>query len=482
MKKLHRLHFFGKTTLIKKLLAFYLVIVASTFYFMIAVGRNYVVDQVREETAVSLQGAAERLIKSSLNSKSYTTEDILALRPEFEIAAESSNCQILVIDVLGEVILDTGRSPSDTDFNVIKTRNNRFLHESVSYDNSIGGYLSTPSLCVNKPLRQSNSFSGYLIFAQSNNIVDSRANFYYGILATVYYIMIGLLLLTYVGIFFFCFVPLKKLRLGCKDFGIRRDNPPIDIHSHDEYGELADTLNVIGAELCKFDEYQRKFLSNISHDFRSPLTSIRGYLQAMQDGVIPPEDQPDTIRILLSETDRLTKLTNEIIELNSFDRDNTFLSVSSFDIHAMIRDTSAALAGLARGRDIVFEHEFTSGDELFVDGDKQKIHQVLFNLMENAVKFSSSNSTVFVRTRIKKNKAFISVRDTGIGIPKDDIERIWDRFYKSDLSRGKDKSGSGLGLSICKEIMAAHKQNIDVVSTEGAGTTFTFTLPVSCPI
>ncbi|MBR0119728.1 MAG: HAMP domain-containing histidine kinase, partial [Eubacterium sp.] len=247
-----------------------------------------------------------------------------------------------------------------------------------------------------------------------------------------------------------------------------------------------------------FDEYQRKFLSNISHDFRSPLTSIRGYLQAFKDGVIPPDETDKYIDIIISETDRLTKLTNQIIDLNNYDKDNILLDISSFDIHETIHRSIDTLQGLALKRHIGFNTDLYSemssegttqvvagnsgkyvGEPLYVDGDQEKIHQVLVNLMENAIKFSYEDTIIHIRTSVKKNKVFISVRDTGIGIPKDDLNSIWDRFYKSDHSRGKDKSGTGLGLSICKEIITAHKETIDVVSTEGAGSTFSFRLPLS---
>jgi signal transduction histidine kinase len=108
-----------------------------------------------------------------------------------------------------------------------------------------------------------------------------------------------------------------------------------------------------------------------------------------------------------------------------------------------------------------------------------KIQQVLHNLIDNAVKFSHNNSSISIETRIKNEKVLISVKDTGIGIPADSIKKIWDRFYKTDLSRGKDKKGTGLGLSIVKEIIQAHQENINVVSTEGVGTEFIFTLPIS---
>ena len=478
-KKKRKLHIFGKTTLIKKILAFYLVIVTVSLYFMLAVGRTYIYRQVEDETTASLEQAADRLVRSSLIGISYDEDTLKSLRPSFEVAAQAAGCQILIIRESGEIILDTERETKEPYYNVVDHGEAAFLHKIASTDYTIGGYLGAPCLCVTTPLRHNTPFQGYLIFAHANSIISGRADFYYNILATVYYIVIGLLLLTYIGLYFFCFVPLKKLRAGSKDFAIGRDNPPIIIHSNDEYGEMAQTLNVLGQELSKFDDYQRKFLSNISHDFRSPLTSIRGYLQAFKDDVIPPEETSKYLDILISETDRLTKLTNQIIDLNSYDKDNILLSVSSFDIHDTIRQAIDALDGLAMKRRIAFRTDFAVDGPLYVDGDPEKIHQVLYNLMENAVKFSFEDTLIYVRTTVKKGKAFLSIRDTGIGIPKDDIGNIWDRFYKSDLSRGKDKSGTGLGLSICKEIISAHKETIDVVSTEGAGSTFSFRLPLS---
>ena len=120
-----------------------------------------------------------------------------------------------------------------------------------------------------------------------------------------------------------------------------------------------------------------------------------------------------------------------------------------------------------------------TGDELYVYADVGKIQQVLYNLLDNAIKFSHQDSVIKVETSVKNSKLFISVKDTGIGIPKADQKLIWDRFYKSDLSRGRDKKGTGLGLSIVKEIINCHEEHINVISTEGAGSEFIFSLPLS---
>ena len=120
-----------------------------------------------------------------------------------------------------------------------------------------------------------------------------------------------------------------------------------------------------------------------------------------------------------------------------------------------------------------------SGHELYVKADMEQIQQVLYNLLDNAIKFSNDDSSIQIETTVKIGKVFVSVKDHGTGIPKESLNKIWDRFYKIDTSRGKDRKGTGLGLSIVKEIINAHNQNIDVISTEGVGTEFIFTLEKS---
>ena len=152
-----------------------------------------------------------------------------------------------------------------------------------------------------------------------------------------------------------------------------------------------------------------------------------------------------------------------------------FLSRSNFDINRVIKDTAATFEGTCNAKNIVLDLTLTN-DTQMVYADLGKIQQVLYNLIDNAIKFSHPNSVIYIQTYLKYERVFISVKDTGIGIPKDSIKKIWNRFYKTDLSRGKDKKGTGLGLAIVKDIIQAHGENIDVVSTEGVGTEFIFTL------
>lgn len=245
----------------------------------------------------------------------------------------------------------------------------------------------------------------------------------------------------------------------------------------DELGFLCASFNYMANELNTLEDDQRKFVSNISHDFRSPLTSIKGYAEAMLDGTIPVEMQDRYLNIIIAETERLTKLTSGLMELNQYGgHGKTILDKTDFDINEVIGQTAATFEGVCSMKHIVLELVLT-GDELLVHADKSKVQQIVYNLTDNAVKFSYNDSSIQIETHVKSEKVFVSVKDSGIGIPKDSIGKIWERFYKTDLSRGKDKKGTGIGLAIVREIIQAHGENINVISTEGVGTEFIFTLP-----
>ena len=231
----------------------------------------------------------------------------------------------------------------------------------------------------------------------------------------------------------------------------------------------------MSSELNKLEEYQKTFIANVSHDFRSPLTSIKGYLEAILDGTIPPEMQEKYLTRVISETERLNKLTQGMLTLNSLDSKG-YLSRTNFDINRTIKDTAASFEGTCNAREISFDLTF-SDSILMVYADLGKIQQVLYNLIDNAIKFSHNGGVIYIQTSVRREKVFVSVKDCGIGIPKESIKKIWDRFYKSDTSRGKDKKGTGLGLAIVKEIIQSHGENIDVVSTPDVGTEFIFSLP-----
>lgn len=274
---------------------------------------------------------------------------------------------------------------------------------------------------------------------------------------------------------FFVYRPLRQITEAAKQYANGNLEYEIPVTTQDEIGYLSASLNYMSSQLKDMDDYQKKFIGNVSHDFRSPLTSIKGYLEAMADGTIPVEMQERYFKILLFETERLTDLTADLLTLNEFDTKNLLLDMGPFDIHEVIKNTAASFEGTCTQKHISIELLLAT-KVLEVVADKRKIQQVLYNLLDNAIKFSPNDSEITIETSEKGGKVFVSVKDHGIGIPKQSLTKIWDRFYKTDLSRGKDKKGTGLGLAIVKEIIQAHNENINVVSTEGVGTEFIFSL------
>ena len=270
--------------------------------------------------------------------------------------------------------------------------------------------------------------------------------------------------------------PLQVITTAANEYAAGNLKYEVSLDSSDEMGYLADTLNFMAHELSEAEDYQKKFIANVSHDFRSPLTSIKGYLEAIVDGVIPPESQEKYLKIVIGETERLTGLTQSMLTLNSLDQNTLKLNPPDFDINQVIKNTCATFEGRCAGRDISFDLIFADFS-IYVHADMAKIQQVIYNLVDNAIKFSPDDSTITIEVFDRYEKVFVSVKDQGSGIPKENLKKIWTRFFKSDASRGKDKKGTGLGLSIVKEIIQAHNENIDVISTEGVGTEFIFRLP-----
>ena len=340
------------------------------------------------------------------------------------------------------------------------------------------GYFDNDVITVTVPVTYGYSPKGYLMIHQYTSVVDTMTD---TLMRGVYITFIVIFLLSFIILLAFHFLvyrPLHKITEAATQYASGNLEYEIPVTTEDEMGYLSASLNYMSSQLRDMEDYQKKFVANVSHDFRSPLTSIKGYVEAMLDGTIPPEMQEKYLNIIVFETDRLSKLTQSLLELNKYGSHGTMLDVSEFDINQLIKMTCLTFEGTCKAKRISF-HLILAGKTLYVKADMSKIQQVVYNLIDNAIKFSHHDSEITIETTKKSEKVFVSVKDTGIGIPKDSQNKIFERFYKTDLSRGKDKKGSGLGLSIVKEIIQAHDENINVISTEGVGTEFIFTLPAA---
>lgn len=384
---------------------------------------------------------------------------------------------IWIINPSGRMVLDSTQ-PVDVETERIVEGFDPMITLDSYY--TIGNFFNSfdeEMLSVFAPITSNYTVRGYVVIHTTmEELTQSKEN----ILKISYITLILLFLLSLIILIFFTevvYIPLRKITAATESYASGNMHYDLQIDSDDEMGYLASTLSYMAGEIAKSEDNQKKLVANVSHDFRSPLTSIRGFLEAMLDGTIPPEMHEKYIGIVLNETDRLIKLTNSLLTLNNLNIRGMILEKTVFDLNQVIRDTVTSFEPSCRNKEIRIDLILT-GEVMPVSADMGKIQQVLYNLLDNAIKFSHHNSSIKIETYEKHGKIFVSVKDSGIGIPKDSLKQIWNRFYKTDLSRGKDKKGTGLGLSITREIIQSHNENINVVSTEGVGTEFVFSLPV----
>ncbi len=271
--------------------------------------------------------------------------------------------------------------------------------------------------------------------------------------------------------------PLKDINDAARVISNGDFNKRIEIVSNDEIGQLGKSFNDMAEGLNRLEEYRRRFIANISHDLRSPITSIQGFLNAILDGTIPEEKQEKYLKIVLDETNRLTKLTNDILELTKFENHEIELNKENFDLNEMIRNILLSFETRMVDKNVKVK-VLLAKENTWVYADAQKIQRVIYNLLDNAVKFTNENGSITIETTYEDSKVNVSISDTGIGIKEEDLKHIFERFYKVDSSRGQDKKGTGLGLAIVKEIIKAHNQKITVESELKKGTKFTFSLDI----
>ncbi len=268
---------------------------------------------------------------------------------------------------------------------------------------------------------------------------------------------------------------IKKLNEGVKFVAKGNFDYQFKTDRKDEIGELCKNFNYMIGELKAQEDTSRRFISDLSHDLRSPITSIKGYIVGVLDGTIPPEKWEKYLNIARQETDRLTKLINDILDLSKMQTGALEISKTDFDIHEMVLNVLDRFEGRINQKHVEVLFKLAEGDTM-VEADYDLIERVVYNLVDNAVKFVEEDGTLEIMTNAKENKMLVGIRNTGTPIPNDKLSKIWQRFAKLDVSRGEIKHSSGLGLSIVKEVLDAHDEKIDVYSNEYLGVMFVFSL------
>ena len=455
--------------------AAYILLGILGFFLVTFVGSHLLEARLEKSITSDIYQTAHRIAESDLVRHNITSTNVESVQNTLSLAANYPDTIIWIINSNGQIILSTRKDispdhPIDLDGFDPASWGSNYYQIGDFY-----GYFHDSRLSTIAPITEHLNTRGYVaVHYLMSDLYQSRSS----LLWIIQLLFVITYLMTAVLFFFYSFYirkPLYAITKGASEFANGNLSYQIPVKSENELGYLASNLNYMADKLNRNGEYQRQFISNISHDFRSPLTSIKGYVEAMIDGTIPVEMQEKYLKIISYEAERLEKLTRGLLTLNELDIHKRMLNIQDFDINQIIKSTAASFEGTCTTRQILLEL-ILSGQTLYAHADLEQIQQVLYNLLSNAIKFSPDHSTITIETTEKNGKIFVSVKDHGIGIPKSSLNRIWERFYKIDRSRGKDQKGTGLGLAIVKEIISAHGQHINVISTEGVGTEFIFTL------
>lgn len=269
--------------------------------------------------------------------------------------------------------------------------------------------------------------------------------------------------------------PLRNLSKAAKAFAGGQLDVRVDVRGSDEIAELGMAFNNMASSLSTLEDTRRTFLANVSHDLRTPMTTIAGYIDNILAGTIPPERHEYYLQIIATEVRRLSRLVSSLLDISRIQAGERKFTMSSFDVCELARQVLISFEQRIDEKQL--DVSFDCDDErMMVIGDRDAIHQILYNICDNAVKFSRQGGAYRVNLREMNRKVYISVYNEGQGIPTDDLPHIFDRFYKSDKSRGLDKTGVGLGMYIAKTIIDAHGETISVSSKQGEYCEFTFTL------
>ncbi len=276
--------------------------------------------------------------------------------------------------------------------------------------------------------------------------------------------------------------PLSDITSVAKNCAKGRFDQRVQVVGYDEVAELGNAINNMAESLAQIDQIRNSFIGNVSHDLRTPMTTISGFVDGILDGTIPAEKHEYYLNVISQEVRRLSRLVNSLLELSRLES-GTNLKMQDFNLSEKARTVLLSLESKINKKNLNIEFE-TDENDVFVHADPDSIHQVVYNLMDNAIKFTQDGGDVSISITTvaigkKERKAQFVIKNTGLGIPPEELPHIFERFYKTDRSRGLDKSGTGLGLYIARTSISNHGEELTAESVPDQYTTFRFTLPLS---
>ena len=451
---------------------------------------NYSYD-TKKETIKTISLSAKKYLEGQLeilgetDIKNFFNERGEAVDGMFSALSEySDHVTIVVSDTSGQIqhVLGTHKDRLDpldelpADFLEFLNTENKEKQDFMWVD-SKKGIFEEPHILYSLPLNSASgaSLGNVLVFSSASILSDLLGVVVRSVILAILWVMLAALIAVYL-ISERIISPLKEISRAAKSFAAGDLGVRVPVRGSDEVAELAIAFNNMAESLEASEKMRNAFVSNVSHDLRTPMTSISGFIDGILDGVIPAEKQKHYLRIVSDEVKRLSRLVVSLLDISKIQAGERKFTMMPFDICEMARQILFSFEKKIDDKHLDINFDFDE-ENVTAIADRDAIYQVLYNICENAVKFSKEGGLLKISIkRLKNRKYLIGIYNEGAGIPPEDLPHVFERFYKSDKSRGLDKSGVGLGLYICKTIIEAHGEELWVESEYGKECLFNFTV------
>lgn len=484
-----------KSTFFKYLVTFVIIILLSFFLLsgiITTMIRSYFTEEKENRlvnTASILAGTFESLQSEDIGASEGF--HIFASGMLSPVINNDTELDVLLTDSDGKIILSTVNAGVDEKgfrklrfWEALGTVDVSLFTKTEVNDNGVAnfhrgdldGLLNESSIACLEEITVSGEVSGYVVAVYSTAkedvfIITTRR----AVISSSVWVMLASVIAVY-------FItqritrPLHNMTVAAKKFGKGDFSYRVPVYGSDEVSELSEAFNNMAESLEKLDKMRSSFLASVSHDLRTPMTTIAGFIDGIMSGAIPPEKQGDYLQIISAEVHRLSRLVSQLLDVSRLESGDRKMNFENFDVAEVARIILISFEQKIDEKKL--DVDFDTDDEaMSVFADKDAIHQVLYNLCHNAIKFAKEGGKFVIKIKYaESNRIKVFVFDEGQGIAEEDKSMVFERFYKTDSSRGLDKNGVGLGLYICKTIIDAHGEKIGVESVVDESTEFWFTL------
>lgn len=462
-----------KKSIFGQLFSFTVLVFIVSFFVIGTLLYSFLGEYLTERNEEDLNATAEKLAELTVSMRDNDSELFRRLY-QYNINSISASVGAIIF------ILNESGQPVATSDNVKINIGPEFYQpaldgQNVKYIGNLGGFFNTTMLTVGQPIRMEDKIIGAVFLSLPvPEIHQIRTDVIKIFLFSVCFVVVVALVFIYLMSNRLT-KPLKMLNNAAKSIANGEFERRVNLNVDNEIGELGDTFNAMAESIEQLETMRRSFVANVSHELRTPMTTITGFIEGILDGTIPPERHEQYLKIVLDESKRLSRLVNDLLDISRMEQGKFKMEPREFDINEMVRLSVIKMEKRITEKQIQLTVGFKTENQS-VYADKDSIQRVLTNLLDNAVKFTPEGGFIDISTGLENGKVFVSIQNSGMGIAKNELKHVFDRFYKTDKSRSLDKTGVGLGLFIVKSIMQNHGENIWAESEPGEYARFNFTL------